>query len=195
MELRFRPWTAAAVGRHQSLWMELALAATTSAETQQLTGTVGADVCIVGGGPRASGRRSGYTSRSLEFRSCCLSPTSAARARAARNSGGVGHLWSKLPTLTRLLGADDGLQLIRENIKAISDIQETCERYGIDCDLEAMESTWTATSRAQMGAWNGVLACARELGVEDPYRELDQNELRELFGAGPYYGGVIQGGC
>lgn len=196
LDLRFRPWVyGPGEPRRHSLWMELALAREGEAEAPQaLAGTRRADVCIVGGGFAglwtAIRLREADPGASVTVVEADLCGSGA----SGRNSGGVGGLWPKLPTLVKLLGPEEGLRLVQENLKAAEDIKAAIAHYAIDCDLRSGDSAWVATTRAQVGAWRGVIEAARSLGVEAPYRELNDDEVRERFGSGPYYGAAMSTG-
>lgn len=193
VDLGFRRWHCPpGRPRHQSLWLKLALEHEADAAPQALGGAIAADVCIVGGGFTGLWTAIRLREADRSIRVALVEADLCGSGASGRNSGGVGHLWPKLPTLVARLGRDEGLRLINENLKAIDDIAATAERYGIDCELRRGRSAWVATTPAQVGAWQGMLGAAQELGVDPPYRSIPPDELRELFGAGPYYGGVLQ---
>lgn len=194
-DLRFRRWRGHAQGRpHRSLWLEQALAREPGKSSPSLAGRLKADACIVGGGFSGLWTAIRLLEEAPGTDVVLLEADICGAGASGRNSGGVGHLWAKLPTLVRLLGEHAALDLIRDNAKAAEDIRLACERYAIDCEFEYGRSAWLATTPGQVGTWNGVLETASRLEVETPYRELSREELRELFGAGPYYGGLLQEG-
>ena len=81
---------------------------------------------------------------------------------AGRNSGGIGHWWGKLPTLLRLLGPEDAVRL-RASEQAIRDIKDFVARHQIVRELREGPSVWSATARAQIGAWDVVFRTAEKL--------------------------------
>ncbi|MQY11763.1 Gamma-glutamylputrescine oxidoreductase [Streptomyces sp. RB5] len=178
--------------RHQSLWFTGALAAEPDAEPNPLGGDATADVCVVGGGYTGLWTALRLLEAEPTLRVTVLEADLCGSGASGRNNGGVGNLWRSLPLLVNRLGADDALRMVRENLRAAEDIKAAVETYGIDCELHQRPSGWVATTRAAAPAWRGVVRLAERLGVEAPYLELTPEELREQYGAGPYYAGALQ---
>lgn len=147
-------------------------------------------MCIVGGG--FTGLWTAYRLRELEpgIAVAVVEADLCGSGASGRNGGGVSHWWGKLPTLVRVLGADDAMALVRASVDAIDGIGRFCDAHGVECHFRTAPSLWAATAPAQVGAWDAVLGTAWEIGVETPYRELSAEELDEL--APPYLAGVLQ---
>lgn len=194
IDLRFRRWTEPRSGaRPRSLWLQVALAG--AEQPDPLHGTVQTDVCIVGGG---------FTGLWTAVRLRELAPgTDVAVVEAdlcgsgasGRNSGGMGHWWSKLPSLLRRLGRDDAVFVLDRSVAILDEIADFIGQHQIQCELRRGSSVWTATSQAHVGAWEDLLRTADRLGLQAPYRVLGQGELRPMFGDGPYYAGVVEDGA
>src|SRR6202023_1104301 len=95
---------------------------------------------------------------------------------SGRNSGGMGHWWSKLPSLLRCLGREDAIFVLNKSVAILDDIAEFIAQHQIQCEHRRGASVWTATSRAHIGAWDDLLRTAETLGLHAPYRVLDPSE-------------------
>lgn len=192
-ELRFRPWRVTApVTRPRSLWFDQALDRERPSDASRLRGVVRADVCLIGGG--FTGLWTAIRLREAEpsLDVVVVEADLCGSGASGRNSGGVGHFWTKLPTLVKSLGRDDALALVSSSLDAIADLEAFVETHGVDCQVRHGPTVWGATTPNQVGAWQGTLDVARRIGVETPYRELSTEELHELFGPAPYLAGLIQ---
>jgi glycine/D-amino acid oxidase-like deaminating enzyme len=193
IDYRFRPWRGPP--RIRSLWIDEALARESGETPQMLKGDVRADVCIVGGG--FAGLWTAIRLREFDStaRIVILEADLCGSGASGRNSGGTGHWWSKLPTLLKALGKDDATFLLNKSVAILDDMADFIAQHGIQCDVRRGSATWTATSPAQMGAWETMLRAADRIGLDPPYTVLTAEELRAQFGSGPYYAGVVEGGA
>jgi glycine/D-amino acid oxidase-like deaminating enzyme len=64
-----------------------------------------------------------------------------------------------------------------------------CELHRIDCHFKRGGLLWTATTPAQVGAWDGVLRLSERLGVH-PFRPVPQSELARRTGSPNHLAGV-----
>jgi glycine/D-amino acid oxidase-like deaminating enzyme len=195
LDLSFRPWRRARPGNcHRSIWVDQALAMEPSGSARVLEGEQHFDVCIVGGG--FTGLWTAHRLRDLDpaLRIALVEADGCGTGASGRNSGAMSHWWSKLPTLLRLLGPEDAKRVLRASIAVLEDIHAFLGEHGIECELRRVPSVWSATATAQMGAWNGVFRAAETLGLVPPYRPLAPEELRAMFGKGPYLAGVVEEG-
>ncbi|MCC6209744.1 MAG: FAD-dependent oxidoreductase [Burkholderiales bacterium] len=196
LDLRFRPWRRIGPGNaHRSLWVDQALARESPAAPRALENEQHADVCIIGGG--FTGLWTAHRLRDLDpaLRIAVLEADACGTGASGRNSGGMSHWWSKLPTLLHLLGAEDAKRVLRASTAALDDIRAFLAEHRIECELRSVRSVWSATARTQVGAWNGMFSAAESLGLTPPHRVLAAEELRALFGKGPYLAGVIEEGA
>ncbi len=192
LDFHFRPWRGPP--RVRSLWMENALARE-DCDTRTFAGDASYDVCIIGGG--FTGLWTAIRLREFDagIGIAIVEADLCGAGASGRNSGGTGHWWSKLPTLFKALGKNDATFLLNKSVSILDDMSEFIARNGIDCELRRGSSTWTATAPAQVGAWNAMFRAAEKMGLEPPYTHMSKEELRALFGAGPYYAGVVEGGA
>ncbi len=196
VDLKFRPWREPPDGkRHRSLWLRTALGDESTLDVQRLQESRKVDVCIIGGG---------FTGLWTANRLCELVPGSdiaiveadlCGTGASGRNSGGMGHWWSKLPSLLRKLGRDDAVFVLNKSVAILDEIADFVAQHQIQCELRRGASVWTATSKAHVGAWDELLRLTEGLGLQAPYRVLDAAELAPMFGRGPYYAGVVEDGA
>lgn len=195
LNLRFRPWRASRPDeRHRSVWIEQAFAREPGWAPRVLEGEQRADVCIVGGG--FTGLWTAHRLRDLDptLRIAIVEADACGSGASGRNSGAMGHWWTKLPALVRMIGAEDAQRVLRASIAILDDMHAFIGEHRIDCELRRVPSVWSATSPASVGAWNGVFRAAESLGLTPPYRVLSKDELRSMFGQGPYLAGVVEEG-
>lgn len=174
----------------RSLWLEEALGREADAEPVRLSGRVRADLCVVGGG---------YTGLWTALRATELAPGSTIALLEAdicgggasgRNGGMALPWWPKLEALVERVGEEEALRLADASADAVGELGEFCTREGIEADYVRGGWLWTATSRAQLGAWNGTLrAC--EQRSRRPFQVIDAEELEARTGSPVHLGGVL----
>jgi glycine/D-amino acid oxidase-like deaminating enzyme len=178
----------------RSLWLDDAFAAEGDLAPQMLAGDETCDVCIVGGGFTGLWTAIRLVEFEPTLRVCIVEADLCGSGASGRNSGGMGHWWSKLPTLAKVLSKEETVLVLDQSVAIVDDIHDFVTRENIACDIRRGSSAWTATSQAQVGAWDNMLRLADRMGVEAPYRALSAEELRQ-FGRGPYLAGVMEGGA
>jgi glycine/D-amino acid oxidase-like deaminating enzyme len=195
VDLEFRPWRATrAAERHRCIWIDQALEKEEPVAPRSLEGEQRYDVCIVGGGFTGLWTAHRLRDQDPALRIAIVEANLCGSGASGRNSGAMGHWWTKLPSLVRLLGAQDAARLLHASVAVLDDIRAFIASHDIDCELRRVPSVWSATAPAHVGAWNGVFRAAETLGLQAPYRVLGAEELRAMFGKGPYFAGVIEEG-
>ncbi len=126
------------------------------------------DVCIVGGGFTGLWTANRLRDQDAGASIAIVEADLCGAGASGRNSGGISHWWSKLPTLLRTLGRDDATFLLDRSVAILDDIRGFVAREQIDCELRRGPSVWTATARAHVGAWEGVLRAAEKIGSSEP---------------------------
>ncbi len=193
VELSFRPWREPPTGeRMRSIWIDEAFALEAAEPVNRLHGARDVDVCIVGGGFTGLWTAIRLREQDPSIRVAIVEADRCGTGASGRNSGGIGHWWGKLPTLLRLLGPEDAVRLLRASEQTIRDIWDFVARHQIVCDLREGPSVWSATARAQVGAWEVVFRAAEKVGLTPPLRPLAPDELKRMFGRGPYLAGVVE---
>jgi glycine/D-amino acid oxidase-like deaminating enzyme len=163
------------------------LAQADAEESPPLDAAIDADVCIVGGGYsglwtalRVLELEPGASVVLLEARRC-------GGAASGRNGGFALSWWSKLPTLLVRAGEEEGLRLARATADAVGEIGAFCEREGVAAGFRRGGWLWTASSRAQLGAWEAAAAACP--GAFEP---VDAAGLSARLGSPALYGGVYE---
>ena len=91
----------------------------------------------------------------------------------------------------RLCGEADALAVARDSEAAIGEIEDFCRDHGIDAHFRRGGWLWTATTRAQLGAWDSVVAACARLGVE-AFRPLSPAEVARRSGSAVHRAGVFE---
>jgi glycine/D-amino acid oxidase-like deaminating enzyme len=84
---------------------------------------------------------------------------------SGRNGGFVLTWWPKIDTLVALCGDAEAVRLASASEHAIDEIAAFCRAEGIDAHFVRGGWVWSATNRAQEGAWDSVLRTCDRLGV------------------------------
>ena len=176
-------------GRHRSLWLTEVLP---DAPAQPpLAGAHRADIAIIGGGfvglwtaIRIKQRDPGCDLVVLERDIC-------GGGASGRNGGMVLSWWPKLASLVKRVGSEEALSLARASEAAIDEVRAFCEAHGIDAQFRRGGFLWTATTPAQIGAWDGVLRLTETLGV-DPLQRMSAPEITRRTGTPVHLAGVFE---
>lgn len=180
---------------HRSLWLLEALdgpaadaAAATAADAPPLLGAARADVAIVGGGYVGL-----WTALELKRREPALEVTLlegdlCGGGASGRNGGQIHSWWERLANLAALCGTEEAVRLARASEAALDEL-EALESRGLDFDLRRDGWLWTATTPAQLGAWEEVVARAERHGGR-PYRPLTAEEVAARTGSPVHLGGI-----
>ena len=179
----------AAPAKHRSFWLEQC--AGDAPDQPALEGSSRADVAILGGGYVGL-----WTAlRVKELQPSCdvviLEQDICGGGASGRNGGFVLSWWPKLASLAKLFGAQEAVRIGRSSEAAIDEIASFCSRHSIDADFRRGGWLWTATSKAQLGAWEGVLRICEKMGVE-PFRRLDPAEVARRAGSSAHRAGVFE---
>ena len=178
----------------RSLWLQEALAAEGGVESSELTEPIRADVCIVGGG---------YTGLWTALRIAELEPDASIALVEAdicgggpsgRNGGFALSWWPKVETLIKRTGEEEALRLVRASVAAVDELGAFCEREGIDAHFRRGGWLWTATSPAQLGAWEGAVAAAARAG-ERPFEVLSAEEAQRRTGSPVHLAAAYEAGA
>jgi putative aminophosphonate oxidoreductase len=163
-------------------WLAQALAAEASEPAPPLSGAQRAQLAIVGGGFTglwtailAKQARPGLDVVVLE--------ADVGGAGASGRNGGCVLTWApKLFTLQRLFGDAEAMRLVRASEQAILDIERFCQSHAIDCEWRRHGTLYTATSSAQVGASDAVMAALEARGIHS-WERVPLPELRRRAGS------------
>ncbi len=183
------PDTPAVTERVRSLWLEEALVDTVG--ESPLEGDRRADVAIVGGGYVGL-----WTAlRIKEIDPACevavVEADVCGTGASGRNGGQLHAWWERLDTLIARFGREDALRLASQSAEAIDEIGRLETEQGLDIDFRLGGWLWTATTEAQLGAWEPALYACERNGVTG-LRRLDPDETRRRTGSSLHLTGVVE---
>jgi glycine/D-amino acid oxidase-like deaminating enzyme len=147
-----------------------------------LTGSIEADVCIVGGGYTGLWsalhikRLAPQTEVVLVEREFC------GAGAAGRNGGWVNGFEGDLPTLVERFGEEAAVWLVGASGDGLDDIGRTVAEGGIDCSYALNGGLSVATCEAHLGHWGDLIPVSRRLGLGDHFRMLSAEEARAVSG-------------
>lgn len=173
---------------HRSFWLqEIAGDAPVAPPLQD---EIKADVAIVGGGFVGL-----WTAiRIKEHSSACevvvLEQDICGGGASGRNGGFVLSWMSKITSLAKLFGIQEALRIAQGSEAAIDEIGEFCRQHRVDADFRKGGWLWTATSQAQLNAWEGVVRHCEQNGVA-AFQRLDSNEVSRRAGSPAHRAGVF----
>ncbi len=175
--------------KHRSLWLEQV--AGDVPDALPLTGRQTADVAIIGGGFVGL-----WTAiRLKEAEPACevvvVEQDICGGGASGRNGGFILSWWPKLSSLSAVIGPAEAVRVAQSSELAITEIRDFCVTHGIDADFRRGGWLWTATSRAQMGAWNGLLELCASRGVE-PFQVRPPEEVARRSGSVVHRAGIFE---
>jgi putative aminophosphonate oxidoreductase len=175
----------------RSFWLQEALRAEDGVESHELLEDTKADVCIVGGG---------YTGLWTALRIKELEPGAdvvvidqdiCGGGPSGRNGGFALTWWSKFQTLIKRAGDEEAVRLATASEDAVREIGAFCEHEGVDAHFHQGGWLWTATSPAQVGAWESSVETAEAHGAR-PYEILSAEEVQERTGSPIHLGAAYE---
>lgn len=149
------------------------------------------DVAIVGGG--FSGLWAALQLKALEpdLRVALLERDFCGSGASGRNGGFVLDWWSKLPTMEKLVGAEEARRLCELSGQSIDAIGEFCERYAPEAEFRRAGWLWAAYNEAQVGGWRETCAALERHG-KPLMEEKDRAETVRMIGSAEFLAGVHQ---
>ncbi len=148
----------------QAFWLQQALAAEGPPQPVPLQGELQADVCIVGGGFTGLWTAIMTQQAQPHWRIVVLEKDLCGSGASGRN-GGCMLTWStKYLSLCQLYGAEEAGRLVAASEQAVYDIDRFCRQHGIDAGIRLGGAVYAASSAAQAGALDGVLAALDKVG-------------------------------
>ena len=150
-----------------------------------------ADVAIIGGGYVGLWTALGIKRLDPACDVVVLEQDICGGGASGRNGGFVLSWWPKLSSLAALCGVEDAVRVAQGSEAAIEEIRAFCETHRIDAHFRRAGWLWTATSQAQLGAWEGVVALCEKLGV-GTFRRLAPDEVARRSGSPAHRAGVLE---
>jgi glycine/D-amino acid oxidase-like deaminating enzyme len=172
----------------RSFWLQDVAAAPATAP---LAGREVADIVIVGGG--YCGLWTALTIRELapETRVTILEADTCGSGASGRNGGQVHSWFAEIDRLAAVTGLDEARLLCADTVDAIARLAALQRDGTIAMDLRLDGWLWTASSKAQEGAWGRAVAMTKAAGA-DRFRPLDASEIRRRTGSGASHVGVVE---
>ncbi len=174
----------------RSLWLQQALPHDPIASRPPLEGVVDADVCIVGGGLAGLWTALEVKRRAPSARVVLIEADVCGAGASGRNGGFIMTWWSKFLSLSKLCGPETALQLAMRAERAVADIGSFCQQHGIDADFRQGGWLWTATSRAQVDAWQETVKALADVGAT-PFEEPSSAEVATRAGSPVHLAGIF----
>ena len=172
-----------------SLWLREATGSAPDAPS--LTGQDRAEVAIVGGGYvglwtaiKIKRARPGCDVAVVEQSTC-------GSGASGRNGGFALTWWPKLSTLCHLFGESAALRLCDASDEAIDELERFCSEHEIAAAFHRGGFLWTATTPAQIGAWNDALLATERLGRE-VFVRLTPDEVARRSGSPAHLAGILE---
>lgn len=179
-------------GPHRSLWLREALAAVRPAPP--LAGTHRTGVAVVGGGYTGLWAAIRIKEAAPEVAVTILEQDRCGGGASGRNGGFVLPWWPKLQSLISLFGRDDGLALAADSDGAIDDLERFGGETDVDFGFRRSGWLWTATTGAQVAAWEPVVRMCEAAGL-DVFRRLPSGEVADRAGSRSHLAGVFVPGA
>ena len=176
---------------HRSLWLEEALAVHDGGPAAALEGEQTADVCIVGGG--YTGLWTALRIKELEP-GCDVAVVEAdvcGAGASGRNGGFLTTWWSKLGTLIKACGEEEGVRIARASEEAVDSIEAFSSEHGIDAHFRRGGWLWVATAPAQVGIWESAIQECERHDVHEFVR-LTPDELHEHIDQPTHLAGAFE---
>jgi glycine/D-amino acid oxidase-like deaminating enzyme len=173
----------------RSYWLQSTDALDTPAPA--LAQSISADVAIIGGGLTGLWTAIRIREKNPAQRVVVLEADFCGAGASGRNGGQVHSWFESLDRLASVTDQDEAFRLAKATMDAIEELDELQSSGAVDMDLRLDGWLWTASSRAQEGAWERTLELCAQYGVK-PYTELSAAEIARRTGSHASYKGVVE---
>ena len=176
---------------HRSWWLEEALVHDPGEPCPRLTGSIRADVLVVGGG--YTGMWTAYVLKELEPSAdvVLLEQDICGGGPSGRNGGFATGWWDELPDLVALYGEDGAAAVAHAVGGAVEALGAWCEQHGVDAWYTHGGYIATACAPGQVGFERDAVRLAADLGAPDEYVSLTAEEVRARCDSPVFGPGVI----
>jgi glycine/D-amino acid oxidase-like deaminating enzyme len=175
-------------GPERSFWLQDADAGPV---TRPLAGDQTADVAIVGGGYTGLWTALRLKEQDPVIRVTILEADYCGAGASGRNGGQVHSWFAEIDLLTAVVGETEALELCRATVDAIDELEGLQNSGAIDMDLRLDGWLWTASSKAQEGAWQKALSMTQAIG-ENRFTLLSAEEIARRTGSRASYMGIAE---
>jgi glycine/D-amino acid oxidase-like deaminating enzyme len=156
-----------------------------------VSGTVRADVCVVGGGYTGLWAALDLAEQAPDASVVVVEAGACGFGASGRNGGWMTSWMDELEGLSARFGDEDALWLADESSATIGRIESFTGEHGIDCHFRRRGTLWVASADPQLAVVRGAAAEARRLGREHVVEELSAGEAAERAGTPVVRGGVF----
>jgi glycine/D-amino acid oxidase-like deaminating enzyme len=159
--------------------------------TAPLEGSVQAEVAIVGGGFTGLWTALRIKELAPETRVVILEADLCGSGASGRN-GGQAHTWfAEMDLFRPVVGPDEARLLCADTADSIAELERLQQSGTIDMDLRLDGWLWTASSKAQEGAWNKAVVMTEAI-EPGRFRLLTADEIERRTGSRVSYIGVVE---
>jgi glycine/D-amino acid oxidase-like deaminating enzyme len=179
---------AVAPPRDRSFWLQDVGA---DAASDPLQGSEHAEVAVIGGGFTGLWTALRIKEQAPETRIVILEADLCGSGASGRN-GGQAHSWfAEIDLLGAVVGRAEARGLCAATADAIAELERLQSSGEIDMDLRLDGWLWTASSRAQEGAWNEAVAVTEAI-EPGRFRLLSAEEIERRTGSPVSYAGAVE---
>jgi glycine/D-amino acid oxidase-like deaminating enzyme len=175
-------------------WLEQAMAAeagTGVAACPPVSGSVRADVCVVGGGYTGLWCALDIAAQAPDAKVVVVEAGACGFGASGRNGGWVTSWMDELEGLTERFGDADALWLADESSATIGRIESFAGEHGIDCHFRRHGALWVASAPPQVALVRAAAAAAQRLGREQLVEELGADDAAARAGTSVVLGGAL----
>ncbi|KPM83617.1 FAD-dependent oxidoreductase [Pseudoalteromonas lipolytica] len=133
----------------QPFWFDNAMQEEAYALPLSLPAKHQCDVCIIGGGFTGLWTAIKLKQQQANLKVTIIEKGYCGQGASGRNGGAMLTWSTKLPSLSKLVGFEKALFLVRESESAVHQIAEFVCQHGIDCDCRIDGCYYTASNEAQ----------------------------------------------
>ena len=169
-------------GRQRSYWLREMLAAeppelAADVAAPPLTGTVRADIAILGGGYTGLWTALRLTELAPGARIVILEADICGGGPSGRNGGFVTGWWDELPGLIARFGDSEAVRIARAVDEAVETIGTWSAANSVDAAYRHRGFLQVSAAPAQDGAWTDAVEACERLGVADSWHALASHEI------------------
>ena len=175
----------------RSWWLDEALAADPGEPCPPLTGTVDADVCIVGGGFAGLWTAYELTEREPGLAVVLLEAGVCGAGGSGANGGFFSSSWMSVGDICRRFGEQAGLRWATAVGDAVGELGAWCERHGADVELHHEGILYGQAGEWQVGPDPAALALLVRHGLGERLGALDAGEARRVADSPRWTAGIF----
>lgn len=179
-EPRRRSYVAPQPGATRSYWLQEALANDPGESCPPLTATVGADVCIVGGGFAGLWTAIELSERDPELRIALIEQDICGGGASGRNGGFFSSSWWDAPATCALFGEEEGMRYLHAVADTVAEVGGWLAEHGVDAWFHHEGILRVATGAWQLEGGEGASAFLSDRGLGDRLRPTSAEQARAV---------------